>query len=113
MIINGVKLESLDIYDVEVAEKYEKVIDNVNKNQNFEGLKTSVVIRKQCELIFNVFNELFGEGTDKKVFGDRVNLKICLEAFASLVDQINSQKEELNNIVSKYSPNRAQRRVKK
>lgn len=113
MIINGVELEDLDIYDVEVAEKYEKVIENINKNQKFEGLKISVVIRKQCESIFNVFNELFGEGTDRKVFGDRVNLKICLEAFASLVEQINSQKEELDNIVSKYSPNRAQRRAKK
>jgi transcription termination factor NusB len=113
MIINGVELEDLDIYDVEVAEKYEKVLENINKPQKVEGLKTSAVIRKQCEAIFNVFNELFGEGTDKKVFGDRVNLKICLEAFASLVDQINSQKEELDNIVSKYSPNRAQRRAKK
>lgn len=113
MIINGVELEDLDIYDVEVAEKYEKVLENINKPQKVEGLKTSTVIRKQCESIFNVFNELFGEGTDKKVFGDRVNLKICLEAFASLVDQINSQKEELDSIVSKYSPNRAQRRAKK
>lgn len=113
MIINGVELEDLDIYDVEVAEKYEKVLENINKPQKVEGLKTSAVIRKQCEAIFNVFNELFGEGTDKKVFGDRVNLKICLEAFASLVDQINSQKEELDNIVSKYSPNRAKRRANK
>ena len=68
MIINGVELEDLDIYDVEVAEKYEKVIENINKNQKFEGLKDSVVIRKLCEEIFNVFNELFGEGTDRKVF---------------------------------------------
>ena len=113
MIINGVELVDLDIYDVEVAEKYEKVLENINKPKKFDGLKTSVVIRKQCEEIFNVFNELFGEGTDRKVFGDRVNLKICLEAFASLVEQINSQKQELDNIVSKYSPNRAQRRAKK
>lgn len=113
MIINGVELEDLDIYDVEVAEKYEKVLENINKPQKVEGLKTSAVIRKQCEAIFNVFNELFGEGTDKKVFGDRVNIKICLEAFASLIDQIDSQKKELDNIVSKYSPNRAQRRAKK
>ena len=113
MIINGVELEDIDIYDLEVAEKYEKVLENINKPQKVEGLKTSAVIRKQCEAIFNIFNELFGEGTDKKVFGDRVNLKICLEAFASLVNQINSQKEELDNIVSKYSPNRAQRRAKK
>ncbi|MDU2266104.1 MAG: DUF6673 family protein [Clostridium sp.] len=113
MIINGVELEDLDIYDVEVVEKYEKVIENINKPKKFDGLKDSVVIRKLCEEIFNVFNELFGEGTDRKVFGDRVNLKICLEAFASLTDQINSQKEELENIVSKYSPNRVQRRAKK
>ena len=113
MIINGVELEDLDIYDVEVAEKYEKVIENINKPKKFDGLKDSVVIRKLCEEIFNVFNELFGEGSDKKVFGNKVNLLICIKAFEELILQVNEQKKELDKIANKYSPNRAARRSKK
>ncbi|MCE9656504.1 AP endonuclease [Clostridium celatum] len=113
MIINGVELEDLDIYDVEVVEKYEKVIENINKPKKFDGLKDSVVIRKLCEEIFNVFNELFGEGSDKKVFGNKVNLLICIKAFEELILQVNEQKKELDKIANKYSPNRAARRSKK
>ena len=113
MIINGVELEDLDIYDVEVAEKYEKVLENINKPQKVEGLKTSAVIRKQCEAIFNVFNELFGEGTDKKIFGDKVNLVTCLKALDEFITQVRDQKEQIEEISNKYSPNRATRRNKK
>lgn len=114
MKINGVELADIDVFDADTAEKYEKVLDNVVKeSKNFEGLKTSAVIRKQCGLVFDVFNSLFGEGTDKKVFGDRVNLKTCLKAFEELVEQVNEQKKEVEEMTAKYSPNRAQRRAKK
>ena len=55
---------------------------------------------------------MFGEGTDKKIFGDKVNLLTCLKAFEELVEQVNAQKGEVEKIASKYSPNRAQRRKK-
>lgn len=113
IVVNGVDLGQYDIFDADQAEKYEKVLDEASKPIKAEGLKTSAVIRKQCEIVFNVFNSLLGEGTDKKVFGDRVNIRVCLEAFASLVEQINSQKEEVDKLTAKYSPNRAQRRSKK
>lgn len=113
IVINGVDLGQYDIYDADLAEKYEKVLDDVSKHTKDEGIKTSAVIRKECEKVFYAFNTLFGEGTDKKVFGQRVNIRICLEAFASLVEQLNSQKEDVEKLTSKYSPNRAARRSKK
>lgn len=114
MKINDVELEDLDIYDAEVAEKYEKQLDKIEKlTTKVEGLGLSEGIRYQCNLIFDIFNELFGEGTDKKVFGEKVNLKICLNAFAELIEQTNEQKKEIRKLSNKYSPNRAQRRDKK
>ena len=113
IVVNGVDLGQYDIFDAEQAEKYEKVLDEASKPIKAEGLKTSAIIRKECEKVFDVFNSLFGEGTDKKVFGDRVNIRVCIEVFASLVEQINSQKEEVDKLTAKYSPNRAQRRSKK
>ncbi|MEG0309150.1 MAG: DUF6673 family protein [Clostridium sp.] len=113
MNINGVELE-LDIYDADTAEKYEKVIDDVQCiAEEVKDTKASKGIRIQCEAIFKVFNDLFGEGTDKKIFGEKVNLLSCIKAFEELVTQVNEQKGELEKITSKYSPNRVQRRTKK
>lgn len=114
MIINGIELEDIDIYDLEVAERYEKAMlsfaeigDKVKSLDGAEG------IRKICNSVFDVFNRMFGEGTDKKIFGNRVNLLTCLKALEELQLQINDQKKEIEKLANKYSPNRAQRRAKK
>lgn len=113
MKINNVEIE-LDVYDVEVAEKYEKLLNDVSeKMNNIKGKTTAAVMREQCETIFYFFNELFGPETDKKVFGNKTNLLVCLEAFESLIIQVNEQSEKMKSIYSKYSSNRAQRRTKK
>ncbi len=115
MIINGVELEDIDIYDLEVAEKYDKVLENLKEveQNNNTSMNMVDIIKTQCNAIFNVFNTMFGEGTDKKVFGDRVNLLICMTAFEELVSQMNDKKAEMEKITNKYSPNRANRRTKK
>lgn len=118
MIVNGVELEELDILDYDVAERYEKAIEKVKCiGERVKGLKNSESIKVQCETIFDVFNTLWGEGTDKMVFGDKVNLLICFKAFEELVSQVEEkgreQSGEINKIVNKYSPNRANRRSKK
>lgn len=114
MIINEVELEDLDFYDLEVAEKYDKVLEDLKKNdENNKSMSMTEVVKTQCETIFNVFNTMFGKGTDKKIFGDKVNLKICLKAFGELVDHANEQKTDLEKMSNKYSANRAQRRAKK
>lgn len=116
MIINGVELEDIDIYDLEVAEKYDKVLENlkeVEQNNNSTSMNMVDIIKTQCNAIFNVFNTMFGEGTDKKVFGSKVNLLVCMKAFEELVLQINEKKDEMEKITNKYSANRANRRSKK
>ncbi len=37
-----------------------------------------------CEAVFSLFNTLFGEGTDKKMFGTRANVKTCNDALLAL-----------------------------
>lgn len=114
MKINGVELQDIDILDLEVAEKWEKALERVESiTKTMEGMKVSESIRTQCNAIFDVFNTLFGEDTDRKVFGDRVNLLICLKAFEELVTHMSAKNSEVEKIASKYSPNRATRRNKK
>ena len=114
MKINGVELEDIDIYDLEVAEKYEKALKIVQESSNKDGSKSlSDGIRFQCNLIFDFFNTMFGEGADKKVFGNKVNLMTCMKSFEEVVLKMNEQKKEIEKLANKYSPNRAQRRAKK
>jgi hypothetical protein len=114
MKINGVELQDIDILDLEVAEKYEHSLEKVDGiAKKIEGVKITESIRIQCNIIFDVFNTMFGEGTDKKVFGDKVNLLTCLKAFEELVTHVNSKNAEVERLANKYSPNRAQRRAKK
>ncbi|MBW5458495.1 MAG: DUF6673 family protein [Clostridium botulinum] len=114
MQINGVELQDLDILDLEVAEKFEKSLNDINDlKDRVKGISLSENIKVQCNAIFNVFNTMFGEGTDKKVFGNKVNLLTCVTAFEDLVTQISSKKNEVEEKIKKYSPNRATRRNKK
>lgn len=112
MIINNVELEDLELFDADVTEKYEKALDTfLKKIESLKGLKTSVSIRKQCEGIFEFFNTLFGPGTDKKVFGEKCNLIVCIKAFEELMNYCNEQTKEIDEITNKYSLNRVQRRT--
>ena len=109
--INDVELE-IDLLDADMAECYEsayrkmqKDVENIPKN-----LSLAESIRKQCKLIFNFFDEVFGEGTSKKIFGNRTNLRECIKAVEALIDHVNKDTEEANKIINKYSPNRVERR---
>ena len=112
--INDVELE-LDLMDADMAEKYEKAyrkmqrdVANIPKN-----LSLADNIRKQCNLVFYFFDEVFGQGTSKKIFGNKTNLRECIKAVETLIDHVNKDVEEANKIINKYSPNRVARRDSK
>lgn len=121
MLVNNVELEDLDFMDADVAEKYEFACENVVKDMaeisNKKGLKDSQLIRLECESVFRFFDSVFGEGTHKKIFGDKVNLMVCIKAFEDVKNYQSDKDKEFAdyaaNLKSKYSPNRAQRRASK
>lgn len=97
MKINDVELE-LDLYDADVMDRYTETIkklDEKQKNKSIEGLSNGEIIRQECEMVFDFFNDVFGPGTDKKVFGDKTNIKICLNAFKQVVEYSASISKDL------------------
>ena len=115
--INEVELE-FDLMDADMAEKFEKGIKDLQAKEDIEKAKAknygmAESIRKQCNLVFNFFDALFGEGTAKKLFGDKTNYRICMEAIAQMMECAAEQTTELQKAMTKYSPNRATRRKTK
>ena len=105
MIINNVELQDIDLYDYEVAKKYEdtiKILDNISKSWA-GGKKNAESIKDFCEAIFQIFDNLFGAGTSEAVFNGKLNLLVCTEALFELVEQLEKQKKEVEKLQNKYS----------
>lgn len=109
-----------NFYDADDMERLEKAIDETTEELNnikTENRRISEIIRESCKVVFNCFNKSFGEGTDKKVFGSKMNYNTCIEAFQDLCNerekQDNTFEEKIRKIENKYSPNRAIRRAKR
>lgn len=113
MLINNVELPDIDVTDALVMENYEAAHDKVAEKMNnldVNGKRHSELIRIQCEAVFEFFEDVFGEGTAKKVFGESVNLTTCLNAYEAVVDGVNAlDKKAAEKIKSKFG-NRQQRR---
>lgn len=114
--INGLSYE-LDLQDAETAERYEDAFDKMadeEKNLSKAG-KLSERIRAYCDLFTNLYDRLFGEGSGKAILGDKANIRTCNEIYDDFLAFVAKQRDETlafqNNMVNKYSPNRAQRRA--
>ncbi|MCI1966862.1 MAG: AP endonuclease [Oscillospiraceae bacterium] len=112
--ISGVELE-FNPLDADEVETYEAAIERVQKRTQEikvdKSMKLSEGIRAICHEIFDCFNTVFGEGTDRKLFGNKTDMGACLSAFGELVQQTKAVgHEQMQEIYSKYLPNREFRR---
>ena len=108
MKINNVELEDLDFLEVETMEKIEQAQEEYNeKSKKVDFTKHSEMIRYNCELVFDLFNTIFGEGTDKKIFGNKCNLMDCIRAVSDLFSYIETKKKEsekeFSRLTGKYT----------
>lgn len=118
MIVLGTELPDLDVADLETAQKiddfYAKYKDASDKVANEENRVT--IIKTVCNAVFNGLDELFGSGTAKQVFGDKTNVRECIEAYRDITLAINQAQERLTsdiNQIGQTMGNRAARRSAK
>ncbi len=112
--INGVELE-FDILDADIAERYSAAGEELQaklQELDLETLSDAEALRQECYLVFDYFDEIFGEGTAKAIFKERTNLGRCLDAMDQLAECATAQRKVFNEKMGKYKPNRAQRRAK-
>ena len=104
MKINNVELEDLDFLEAETMERIEQAQEEYSeKSKKVDFAKHSEMIRYNCELVFDLFNTIFGEGTDKKIFGSRCNLMDCIKAISDLFNYIETKKKESEKEFSRLS----------
>lgn len=113
MFINNVELPNIDVADALVMEHYEAAHDKVAEKMNnldIAGKRRSELIRIQCEAVFEFFEDVFGEGAAKKVFGESVNLTTCLNAYEAVVIEVNNlEKNVAGQYKSKFGNNQPQK----
>ena len=101
-------------------EKLEKAIAKV-KEKTLENKKQemslSEAIRKECKVIDEFFDAVFGEGISMQIFEGRVDLqehtKMFIEITNEKIRQTKSMQDFYNGLEHKYMPNREQRRTNK
>lgn len=115
--INDIEL-NFNALDADAAERVENAMERVQTRVTEihadKSLKLSQGIRAICETVFECFNTIFGEGTDKQIFGESCDMGKALDAFGQLKIQLEqSQTKFMADLTAKYTPNRAARRAAK
>lgn len=112
--ILGVDLE-LDIYDVDVYERYEHEVREVDRKVNRDepkGLSTVEKMRYQCHTVKEFFDAVFGEGTSESLFHGKDNIKDCNDAYLAVIEASGGAIAEFNqdltgrykDLSTKYAP---------
>lgn len=107
----------LDLQDAGTVEHCEAAFAAMGEREKAlpKDGKTSVRIRAYCQLFRDLFDDVFGEGSAQKIYGDTYNARIATEVYENFLDFMASQQNALsetqNRITVRYNPNRAQRRA--
>ena len=114
-----VEFSFTDADDLERFENAAKKVKELSRQHKKEELRVAEAIRKECEIINNFFDEVFGNKISEKIFKGKNDLKEHMELFVDIVNekvrQTQAYQNMYNNIEynSKYMPNREQRRYNK
>ena len=105
--------------DVERLELAIKKVKEKSEEYKRQEMNLSDAIRKECKVIDDFFDTVFGEGIAQKLFEGKMDLEEHAELFIEIanekVRQTKGMQEIYNNLEnkSKYMPNREQRRYNK
>ena len=109
----------IDMADYDFQVKYEDAFEKMQAEEKElqKTGKNSEITKGYCEMFNHLLDNILGEGISEKLFGGKYNTLITDRVYGEFLDicstQVKANNAERTRIVSKYRPNRAQRRVKK
>lgn len=95
-----------------LEQAYKTVLEKADKNTK-ESKDFIERMDNECNIGREFFNEVFGEGIDKKIFGEENDYEVIMDMLDYVVQEYEKQYKAMGEKYSKYSSNRAQRRNKK
>lgn len=95
-----------------LEQAYKTVLEKADKNTK-ENKDFIQRIDNECNIGREFFNEVFGEGIDKKIFGVENDYEVIMDMLDCVIKEYEKQYKTIGEKYSKYSSNRAQRRKKK
>ena len=90
-------------FQAKMEDKYKILSDSIEKLPK-DG-KRSDYILNYCRSVFAFFNDLFGEGTDREMFGESTNMRVCDDAVYALSLAITADLEDYKNYSAKQNKN--------
>lgn len=108
-----VNFNFLDADDIEKFEKEAERVKYESERKGKEEMPLSQLVREECKTINIFFDNVFGQGTSEKLFGNKNNLEEHIKAFEDIVQEKIEQQRGLQNTFDRYQPNREQRRYNK
>ena len=112
MKIRNIEVD-FNFLDADDVERFENEAERVRQECEIKRKKEmpySQVIREECRIINNFFDNVFGEGIAEKIFGNKNNLEDHIKAFEDIVKQKVEQQKGLESTFERYQPNREERR---
>lgn len=110
MTVNGVELK-FSMFNPDHVQKYhdaEKALGKSYETATKKKYKDDMTgyikaLRDACSVVFDFFDNAFGEGAANKIFGAETDLEICTEAFEEIGIQMELQAEKMGNKLARYS----------
>ena len=110
MTVNGVELK-FSLFNPDHVQKYhdaEKALGKSYETATDKKYKDDVegyiqALRDACGVVFDFFDNAFGDGTANRVFGAETDLEVCTEAFEEIGIQMELQAEKMGDKLARYS----------
>lgn len=106
---NGVELE-INMNKVEFQKKYEKAFDVLGEEEKrLQSVGTiSGFSEAYCKMFFDLFDNIFGEGTSEKLFKGEMDTELVEDCYDSFLEVCKKDVDAINRKraarVSKYKP---------
>lgn len=94
----------IDAADYDFTTRYEQCClrtDERCRAIGKDGLASEYILA-YCNIVFDFFNELFGEGTAGKMFGGKTNLRVCDQALVAIAE---TMKADVSDLASESKAN--------
>lgn len=113
--INGKSFE-LDVFEEDTARLYSEAFKRLEEDEKKIKHTGDLVeqIRSYCQVFYNLFDNIFGEGAGIEILGKKRSVSVCNETYDNFLSFVSEQRKAVddfgNEVTAKYG-NRQTRRT--